>query len=520
MLKIFRPIRPVTAGMNGIVLLLLLPVLLYAIFRIGVILFPGAPEWEMNLGKGILPGGAVLYLYGVYSLMVYSCAILRAGQPDGKLPVWRRLGLFLLLLLPAGNAVVFVFGILEALRRREGTADRTKRFIRGAQLFVLVSIGLFCCPWTALFRLLTLLSVLVLCRFLYRAIQSSAAAEEETGTTVFATIFCAVTFFLFCTVATADALMLHAAGKLQRAIALQAGAEAYSAEALEKLYRERCPAVDPEFDQQMRSPKHGDDLFERYPDLTLRPPTGVMSIRQMPEIRRFLAAHEPFLRRIDAWSAYPELGLNVAIRTRHTMDERNVFLNWSRFHMLRLELALTAKDMKSALHFWGLLRNVRNFIRAIPDQISDFTAASMEPMRIRLWEEMRKTFSFSPEELEKFRKEFADDRKEYEQNRKIILFRECFELYPPERTAWKQYLFPSSAGIRASDLAVLKEILQTMKDPQTKPASASGKTEAFKTTRLRKQLPSLNPATEQKRSENLSVLSMAEQTAPRGTNAE
>ena len=91
MLKIFRPIRPVTAGMNGIVLLLLLPVLLYAIFRIAVILFPGTPEWEMNLGKGILPGGAVLYLYGVYSLMVYSCAILRAGMPDGKLQMLKMI---------------------------------------------------------------------------------------------------------------------------------------------------------------------------------------------------------------------------------------------------------------------------------------------------------------------------------------------------------------------------------------------------------------------------------------------
>lgn len=520
MLKIFRPIRPVTAGMNGIVLLLLLPVLLYAIFRIAVILFPGTPEWEMNLGKGLLPGGAVLYLYGVYSLMVYSCAILRAGMPDGKLPVWRKLGLFLLLLLPAINVAVFVFGVLEAVRRREGTADRTRRLIRGAQLFVLVSIGLFCCPGTALFRLMTLLSVLVLCRFLYRAVQSSAAAEEETGTTVFATIFCAVTFFLFCTVATVDALMLHAAGKLQRAIALQAGAETYSAEALEKLYRKRCPAVDPEFDQLVKSPKHGDDLFEQYPDLTLRPPTGVMSARQMPEIRRFLTAHEPFLRRIDAWSANPALGLNVAIRNRHTMDERNIFLNWSRFHMLRLELALAAKDAKSARHFWELLRNVRNFIRAIPDQISDFTAASMEPMRIRLWDEMRKTFSFSPEELEQFRKEFAADRKEYEQNRKIVLFRECFERYPPERTGWKQYLFPSSARIRRSDLAVLKGLLQTMKDPQAKPASESGETETSNLPLLQKKLPSLNPATEQKRSGNLSVLSAAEQAAEQGIRAQ
>ena len=507
--KIFRPERAVTAGMNGIVLLFLLPVLLFGILRIALLLFPGTPEQEARLCRGILAGGGVLYLYAVLSLTRYSADLLRRRQAKEKKPPHPLL-LFLILLLPAVNLVVFSIGILGKLRRRGECSDRTGKLLRLSRFFLVISIVFLCCPRTPLFLLLSFLSLLLLCRFLYRTIQSSATAPEETGSAAFPTTFCALVFFLFCTVTTMDVLALREAGRLQDAIAVQAGVS-YDETSLELLYREKCPVSDADFDRRIRSPKPGNDLFEQYPELTLRPPALVMSARQKPEIARFFAAQAPVLRKIDTWSSLPGLGIGVDLRHRHIMDARNIFLNWSRLHMLRAELAVAAQDKEAAFRFWKLLRNVRNFIRNMPDQISDFTAASMEPMRIRLWNDMRNTFVFSSAELERFRQEFADDRKEYESSRKLILFRECLELFPPEKTAPGHYLFPFVSGIGEPELSLLNEILQTMKAPRS--AEISGENNSPRKTFLRKRLPALHPAAAEKREKNLAVLETAENSA-------
>ncbi len=446
--------------MNGIVLLFLFPLLLYYLGNIGSSLF----QW--NPTALFLYGNAAGFLYAASSLMLYSRPVLKRIAPETTNPVWRLIPLA----VPLANLCWLLFGILEPARRSGALPERAGRYVRVSGI-LLAALTILCIVdfRTPEFIAVELIFALLLCRTLYLSIKYSAQEPEEAGSPALALVLSSTLFFLYCTTLTITLLATHAITSIQGKIAAEAGFS-YDSASLNTLYRKRCPVTNAEFDRRMRNPEPGDDIFEKYPELTLRLPFGlnrVMGPAPSPELERFFAAHAPFLRRIDDWSMLPALGLNVDIRDHHPMDERNVFLNWARLHMLRAELAIAGGDKAGALRYWHLLRNVRNFIRNMPDQPSDFIASSMEPMRRKLLDDMKAIFPFTQAELRAFQTELARDRDDYETSRKIVLFRESLAYYPPGTVSLTTVLLPFNGPELRKDRDDLNAILSFQKNPES-----------------------------------------------------
>ena len=468
MLNILFPKRPLSAGMNGVTLLFLVPLVLYTLWNTAALLFPEPEPLYRWIAYGIL---SAVHLYASASLMYCVWPLLRRITPGNAAAVRRMIPLA----IPVFNLFWLIAGILEPARTRGALPENAERYVRLSSILLtaLVLLGI-CGMILPDFRAMQILFTLLLCRTLYLSIRNSAVSQQETGSPALSIVLLSLLCFLYGMQLSTAILSDRKTAALQREIAGQAGALSYDTEEVDRQYRKRCPVTNPEFDRLIRNPKPGDDLFEQYPDLTLRLPSGLDQVMKTPASagtsEQLFAAHASLLRKIDEWSALPALGISAG-SCRPTMNERNVFLNWARLHMLRAELAVARGDRSAALHYWTLLQNVRDFIRSIPDQPSDFTASTVEAMRLKLFHDMKTKFSFTPAELHEFRSGFASDLKNYETGRKIILFRETLSCYPPRKVSLKTILSTPYSGSGArKERMDLHAVLAYMKTPGTLPA--------------------------------------------------
>lgn len=471
MLNILFPKRPLSAGMNGISLLFLLPLILYTLWNTAALVVPGQEiflrfRWTVY---GIL---SAVHLYASASLMFCVWPLLQRITPGKTAAVWRMVPLA----VPVFNLFWLIAGILEPARMRGALTESAGKYVRLSSILLTALILLGICGMILPdLTAIQILFGLLLCRTLYLSIRDSAVSRQEAGSPGLSILLLSLLFFLYGIQLSTAIQSDRMTAALQREIAGQAGVRSYNAEELDRLYRKRCPVTAPEFDRLIRNPEPGDNLFEQFPDLTLCLPSGLDQVMVSPsssaELEQLFAGHASLLRKIDEWSALPALGIHAG-SSRPTMNERNVFLNWARLHMLRAELAIAQGDRTAALRYWTLLQNVRNFIRSMPDQPSDFTASSVEAMRLKLFHDMKTKFSFTPAELQTFRSGFASDLQAYEDGRKIILFRETLDCYPPRKISLKTILStPYSGGKARKERMDLHEVLAYMKDPGRTPAA-------------------------------------------------
>ena len=249
MLNILFPKRPLSAGMNGISLLFLVPLILYTLWNTAALVVPGQEiflrfRWTVY---GIL---SAVHLYASASLMFCVWPLLQRITPGKTAAVWRMVPLA----VPVFNLFWLIAGILEPARMRGALMESAGKYVRLSSILLTALILLGICGMILPdLTAIQILFGLLLCRTLYLSIRDSAVSRQEAGSPGLSILLLSLLFFLYGIQLSTAIQSDRMTAALQREIAGQAGVRSYNAEELDRLYRKRCPVTAPEFDRLIRN---------------------------------------------------------------------------------------------------------------------------------------------------------------------------------------------------------------------------------------------------------------------------